>query len=49
MADRFGAKSEVASERLGHSGIGITLEHYIHVMPGQQKEASDAIETLLFG
>jgi integrase len=44
-----GHSPQVAKERLGHSRIGITLEHYAHVLPGQQKEASEALDNLLFG
>lgn len=44
-----GRSPKVASERLGHSGIAITLDYYSHVMPGQQQEASEALDELLFG
>lgn len=43
-----GRSLKVASERLGHSKISITLDHYAHVMPGQQKEATEALEEVLF-
>jgi hypothetical protein len=36
-------------ERLGHSGIGITLDTYSHVLPGMQEQAAQALETKLFG
>jgi integrase len=43
-----GVHPKVASERLGHASITMTLDIYSHVMPDMQKEASDRIEELLF-
>jgi integrase len=34
-----GVHVKIASERLGHSKIGITLDLYSHVMPGMQEDA----------
>jgi integrase len=34
-----GVHVKVASERLGHSKVGITLDLYSHVMPGMQEDA----------
>jgi integrase len=34
-----GVHAKVASERLGHSSIGITLDTYSHVLPGMQEDA----------
>ena len=34
-----GVHPKVASERLGHSKVGITLDLYSHVMPGMQEDA----------
>jgi integrase len=34
-----GIHPKVASERLGHSKVGITLDLYSHVMPGTQEDA----------
>lgn len=34
---------KIASERLGHASVGITLDLYSHVTPGMQREAVDAI------
>ena len=34
-----GVHPKVASERLGHSRVGITLDLYSHVMPGMQEDA----------
>jgi integrase len=33
-----GIHPKVASERLGHSKVGITLDLYSHVMPGMQED-----------
>ena len=34
-----GVHVKVASERLGHSEVGITLDLYSHVLPGMQEDA----------
>jgi integrase len=34
-----GVHPKIASERLGHSNIGITLDLYSHVIPGMQEDA----------
>jgi integrase len=34
-----GVHAKIASERLGHSSIGITLDTYSHVLPGMQEDA----------
>ena len=34
-----GVHPKVASERLGHSKVGITLDLYSQVMPGMQEDA----------
>jgi len=34
-----GVHVKIASERLGHSKIGITLDLYSHVLPGTQDDA----------
>ncbi len=44
---KAGEHIKVVSERLGHSGIWITLDTYIHVLPGMDSDASDHIEILL--
>ena len=31
----------MASERLGHAAISITLQTYSHVVPAMQREAAD--------
>jgi len=43
-----GVHAKVASERLGHSSIVITLDTYSHVLPDLQREASDKMEEMLF-
>lgn len=43
-----GENAKVASERLGHSTIVLTLDTYSHVLPDMQKGAAERIETLLF-
>ncbi len=35
---------KVVSERLGHSGIRITLDIYSHVLPGMQEQAAQTLE-----
>jgi integrase len=42
-----GVHPKVASERLGHSRVGITLDLYSHVTPGMQKEAADIVDAAL--
>jgi integrase len=36
----MGVHPKVASERLGHSRVGITLDLYSHVIPGMQEDAA---------
>lgn len=40
--------AKVVSERLGHSGIAMTLDVYSHVLPSMQQAAADKLETMLF-
>lgn len=42
-----GVHPKVASERLGHSKVGITLELYSHVLPGMQAEAVARLDDAL--
>lgn len=44
-----GVSPKVASERLGHSSVGITLDRYSHVLPGMQADAAAAVSRALFG
>src|SRR5262249_22742495 len=43
-----GINAKVASERLGHSTIVLTLDTYSHVLPDMQQGAVDSIENTLF-
>ena len=38
---------KVASERLGHSKVGITLDLYSHVLPGMQEDAAARVDEAL--
>jgi integrase len=42
-----GVHPKVASERLGHSKVGITLDLYSHVMPGMQEGAAALVDDAL--
>jgi integrase len=42
-----GVHPKVASERLGHSKVGITLDLYSHVIPGMQEDAAEMVDTEL--
>src|SRR3984957_17833710 len=42
-----GVHPKVASERLGHSRVGITLDLYSHVMPGMQEDAAAMVDNEL--
>jgi integrase len=42
-----GVHPKVASERLGHSKVGITLDLYSHVIPGMQEDAAAMIDRAL--
>ena len=46
---RAGVHPKIVSERLGHSGIGITLDIYSHVLPNIQEEAVHRLDSLLAG
>ena len=43
-----GVHPKVASERLGHSTVGITLDLYSHVMPGMQADAAEQVAARVF-
>ncbi|MGC2077472.1 MAG: site-specific integrase, partial [Xanthobacteraceae bacterium] len=38
---------KVASERLGHSKVGITLDLYSHVLPNMQEDAVARVDAAL--
>jgi integrase len=42
-----GVHPKVASERLGHSTVGITLDLYSHVLPGMQEDAAAKVDAAL--
>lgn len=42
-----GTHVKVASERLGHSKVGITLDLYSHVLPGMQEDAAAKVDAAL--
>ena len=44
-----GLSPKAVSERLGHAHIAIILEVYFHTLPGVQEQASERLETLIFG
>jgi integrase len=46
---KAGTPPHVVSQRLGHSTVAFTLQVYAHVLPGQQREAAEALETALLG
>lgn len=46
---RQGVHPKVVSERLGHSGVGITLDTYSHVLPDLQAQAAAQLDALLAG
>jgi integrase len=41
---RQGVHPKIVSERLGHSGIAITIDTYSHVLPGLQEAAARRFE-----
>lgn len=45
---KYGIQPKVASNRLGHSSIAITLDLYSHVLSGMQDEVADKINIGLF-
>lgn len=42
-----GVHPKIASERLGHSKVGITLDLYSHVIPGMQEDAAAKLDAAL--
>jgi len=44
---REGVHPKIVSERLGHSGVGLTLDTYSHLMPTMQREAANQLNTSL--
>lgn len=44
-----GVHPKVASERLGHSSVMLTMDVYSHVLPSMQQDATEKLESILFG
>jgi integrase len=44
-----GVHAKIASERLGHATVGLTLDTYSHVIPGMQEDAVARIEAAFAG
>jgi integrase len=42
-----GIHPKIVSERLGHSGIQITLDRYSHVSDNMQRDAATSLEAML--
>ena len=42
-----GVHPKVASERLGHSRVGIALDLYSHMLPGMQEDAVSRVDDAL--
>ena len=42
------AKVKIVSETLGHKDVATTLRIYAHVLPGMQREAAEAMDSILF-
>ncbi|MBF8982142.1 tyrosine-type recombinase/integrase [Lutibacter sp. B2] len=45
---KYGVAAKVASTRLGHSSIGITLDLYSHIYSEVEVEAANKIESGIF-
>ena len=44
-----GVHPKIASERLGHTTVGLTLDTYSHVIPGMQEDAVARIDAAFAG
>ena len=42
-----GANAKALSTYLGHANIAITMDRYGHLMPGNEAEAAELLETFL--
>jgi integrase len=49
MALKAGVPAKAVQERLGHSGVTITLDTYSHVLPNMQRDAAELVAALVFG
>lgn len=43
-----GVHPKIASERLGHSGVTVTMDVYSHVLPSMQEAATEKLEAILY-
>jgi integrase len=41
--------TKIASERLGHASVVITLDTYSHVLPTMQQDATEKLAGVLYG
>jgi integrase len=44
-----GVHPKIASERLGHATVGLTLDTYSHVIPGMQEDAVARVDAAFAG
>jgi len=44
---RQGVHPKIVQERLGHSGIAVTMDIYSHVLPGMQEQAAQGFDDAL--
>ena len=49
LALQAGVHPKVVSERLGHAGIGITLDTYSHAIPAMEIDAAERVAALVAG
>lgn len=42
-----GVSPKIIQERLGHATVQVTLDTYIHLMPGQQRDATEKLRAVL--
>ncbi len=47
LALAAGLHPKVVSERLGHAGVGITLDTYSHAIPAMQEDAAATVAALI--
>ena len=47
LALQAGVPAKVVSDRLGHASVAFTLDTYAHVLPDQQRQAADLIDSVL--
>ena len=46
---RAGVPIKVVSQRLGHGSVGITLQTYAHVLPGDDEHAAQTVASSIYG